>query len=67
MEIVHYFFWFLVFFGDPESAGLKKDAAKCLGMAIAMQKKVAELDRKWREDRGINAVSYTHLTLPTKA
>ena len=44
----------LVFFGDPESAGLKKDAAKCLGMAIAMQKKVAELDRKWREDRGID-------------
>ena len=43
----------LVFFGDPESAGLKKDAAKCLSMAIAMQNKVAELDRKWREDRGI--------------
>ena len=43
----------LVFFGDPESAGLKKDAAKCLSMAIAMQNKVAELDRKWRDDRGI--------------
>ena len=43
----------LIFFGDPESDGLKKDASKCLSMAIAMQKKVAELDKNWREDRGI--------------
>ena len=43
----------LVFFGDPESDGLKEDASKCLSMAIAMQNKVAELDRNWREDRGI--------------
>ena len=43
----------LIFFGDPESDGLKKDAAKCLSMAIAMQNKVAELDRNWRENRGI--------------
>ena len=39
----------LIFFGDPESDGLKKDAAKCLSMAIAMQNKVAELDKNWRE------------------
>ena len=44
----------LVFFGDPESDGLKKDASKCLSMAIAMQNKVAELDRNWQEDRGIS-------------
>ena len=44
----------LVFFGDPESHGLKKDASNCLSMAIAMQNKVAELDRDWREDRGIS-------------
>ena len=43
----------LIFFGDPESDGLKKDASKCLSMAIAMQNKVAELDRNWQEDRGI--------------
>jgi adenylate cyclase len=43
----------LVFFGDPESDGLKKDASKCLSMAIAMQKKVTELDKNWREDHGI--------------
>ena len=43
----------LVFFGDPESDGLKKDASKCLSMAIAMQNKVAELDTSWREDHGI--------------
>ena len=43
----------LVFFGDPESDGLKKDASKCLSMAVAMQNKVTELDRNWREDRGI--------------
>ena len=44
----------LVFFGDPESDGLKKDASKCLSMAVAMQNKVAELDKNWREDRGIS-------------
>ncbi len=43
----------LIFFGDPESDGLKNDASKCLSMAIAMQNKVAELDRHWREDQGI--------------
>ena len=43
----------LIFFGDPESDGLKNDASKCLSMAIAMQNKVAELDRNWQEDRGI--------------
>ena len=43
----------LVFFGDPESDGLRTDASKCLSMAIAMQNKVAELDRNWREERGI--------------
>ena len=43
----------LVFFGDPESDGLKKDASKCLSMAIAMQNKVAELDKSWKEDHGI--------------
>ena len=43
----------LIFFGDPESDGLKKDAAKCLSMAIAMQNKVAEIDKNWRENRGI--------------
>ena len=43
----------LIFFGDPESDGLKKDAAKCLSMAIAMQNKVTEIDKDWRENRGI--------------
>ena len=43
----------LVFFGDPESDGLKIDASKCLSMAIAMQNKVSELDKNWREERGI--------------
>ena len=43
----------LVFFGDPESDGLKKDASKCLSMAIAMQNKVNELDKNWKEDHGI--------------
>jgi len=44
----------LIFFGDPESDGLKKDAAKCLSMAIAMQNKVTEIDKNWRENRGIS-------------
>jgi class 3 adenylate cyclase len=39
----------LMFFGDPESRGLKEDALACVRMALAMQARVAELARDWRD------------------
>jgi class 3 adenylate cyclase/phosphoglycerate-specific signal transduction histidine kinase len=38
----------LIFFGDPETQGVKADAAACVKMAIAMRKKMRELDSVWR-------------------
>ena len=40
----------LVFFGDPETRGFAADARACLRMAVAMQRKIAELDVKWRTE-----------------
>lgn len=42
----------LAFFGDPESRGTREDAQACLDMAIAMQKRLVELNREVRH-RGI--------------
>lgn len=42
----------LAFFGDPETKGVAEDAKLCLEMAIAMQRRLAELNREWRR-RGI--------------
>jgi len=42
----------LIFFGDPETKGVKEDAKACLRMAIDMQGRVADLGAKWRS-RGI--------------
>lgn len=39
----------LVFFGDPETLGVKKDAEACLRMAIAMQRRLEELNVEWRQ------------------
>ena len=33
----------LIFFGDPETDGVKEDAIKCVNMAIAMQSRMKEL------------------------
>jgi adenylate cyclase len=38
----------LIFFGDPETKGVKADAVACVKMAIAMRKKMHELDSVWR-------------------
>jgi class 3 adenylate cyclase len=37
----------VMFFGDPTTLGLKEDALACVEMAIAMQKRVGELEREW--------------------
>jgi class 3 adenylate cyclase len=42
----------LLFFGDPESKGVAEDARACVMMAIAMQRRVRELEQEWR-DRGL--------------
>ena len=38
----------LIFFGDPETQGVKEDALACVRMAIAMREKMRELESVWR-------------------
>ena len=40
----------MVFFGDPESRGIKADAVTCLSMAIAMKRAMKDLQVRWRAD-----------------
>ena len=40
----------LVFFGDPESKGVKQDATACVRMALAMRKRLYELADIWRDE-----------------
>jgi adenylate cyclase len=42
----------VMFFGDPATRGVKEDALACVQMAIAMQQRVGELAKEWR-DSGI--------------
>ena len=39
----------MMFFGDPESRGVKEDARACVRMAIAMLKRMRELQAEWQE------------------
>ena len=39
----------VAFFGDPESRGVKEDALACVNMAIAMQRRLRELQSDWRD------------------
>ncbi|WP_372826990.1 adenylate/guanylate cyclase domain-containing protein [Polaromonas sp.] len=43
----------VIFFGDPQTLGVREDALQCVRMAIAMQKRMDELRLRWR-DMGIN-------------
>jgi class 3 adenylate cyclase len=38
----------VIFFGDPETKGVKEDALACVKMAIAMRKRMDELQHIWR-------------------
>ena len=40
---------FLAFFGDPETRGVRQDAIACVEMAIAMQRRMTELQSEWRD------------------
>ena len=42
----------VIFFGDPETRGVKEDALACVKMALAMRKRMLELGSIWR-DSGI--------------
>ena len=39
----------LIFFGDPETKGVKEDALTCIHMAIAMRRRMAELQDLWSQ------------------
>jgi class 3 adenylate cyclase len=39
----------MLFFGDPESRGVRDDAIACVKMAIAMQQRMRDLQAEWRE------------------
>jgi len=39
----------MIFFGDPDSAGVREDALQCVLMAMAMQKRVRELQDEWHK------------------
>ncbi|SFV00433.1 adenylate/guanylate cyclase [Polaromonas sp. YR568] len=39
----------VIFFGDPHTLGPQRDAVQCVKMAIAMQKRMVELRRRWKE------------------
>ncbi len=39
----------VIFFGDPETLGVKEDAIACVTMAIAMRKRMRELGSIWME------------------
>jgi class 3 adenylate cyclase len=38
----------VIFFGDPETLGIREDALACVKMAIAMRKRMKELERVWK-------------------
>ena len=39
----------MIFFGDPESRGVKEDAVDCVRMAIEMLRRMCELRSEWQE------------------
>jgi class 3 adenylate cyclase len=39
----------VIFFGDPDTHGVKEDALRCVKMALAMQRRMSELQILWRE------------------
>ena len=43
----------LMFFGDPETRGEQEDALQCVRMAVAMQRRMAQLQSRWAT-RGLN-------------
>ena len=54
----------MIFFGDPETRGVKEDALACVKMALGMRKRLSELNAVWR-DSGIEAPLVTRTGIHT--
>jgi adenylate cyclase len=54
----------LAFFGDPVSRGLSEDAIACARMAIAMQRRMQELQAIWRS-RGLEQIFELRIGITT--
>lgn len=54
----------LLFFGDPETRGAQEDAKACVTMAIAMQRRMRELEQEWRT-RGFERPFRTRIGIST--
>jgi class 3 adenylate cyclase/HAMP domain-containing protein len=39
----------MIFFGDPQSRGIEQDARQCVEMALAMRRRVQELQEEWQD------------------
>jgi adenylate cyclase len=39
----------VIFFGDPETLGIEEDARACVRMAVAMRKRMGELESVWKD------------------
>ena len=55
----------VLYFGDPETKGVKKDAAACVQMAIAMQRRLKNLQVEWREQGLIDRPFETRIGINT--
>lgn len=53
----------VIFFGDPETRGVKEDALACVTMAMAMRKRMKELEGAARGDRAVAGFSQTPLEM----
>ncbi len=40
----------MLFFGDPETRGVKTDAVQCVRMALAMQDRLTDMEDEWRAE-----------------
>lgn len=54
----------VIFFGDPESRGVKEDALACVRMAVAMRQRMVELRKVWL-DSGIETPLHCRMGINT--
>ena len=54
----------LMFFGDPETRGVREDAEACVRMAVAMQRRMRKLQETWRL-RGYNKPFHMRIGINT--
>jgi adenylate cyclase len=54
----------VIFFGDPDSRGVREDALQCVKMALAMQRRMAEMQVIWRE-MGLNKTFQVRMGINT--